>query len=416
MGEVKWTATRIDIANYCRMKYWLNYVEHAPGLRLPAFPKGSLLHEVIQHFWTRLGSEEDLRDVKMNKKGDIIKRYVYRGNKVKYHSPESFATYAMGKWAQVIIQDNILKKEIKDGKYTGAELEKKNERLIAWSDHENPWVIKYGIRDISKLLFDILVEEGPPLYSELKFDFVLRDLYFEDNPKNVFDLWFSGRIDEVRLRDGKVVIRDYKSGKPWIDDMKIKYDPQLTFYNAGLCSLLKKDERLAYELGVEDRREEYMGNPIFIDTNFVEEFFMVEAPLVAKRMIEKDPKVDLNRLPKIFHPTMRSDAHFFELMRMIKGTEESMVGGIIYAERGRKCDACNFKSSCENKLEDAIKKAPEQSNGQGLFDFAAATYEKKFIVGDGRDPITGMHVREVDTRTDSKKLQRRFNFNRLTSY
>ena len=159
-----------------------------------------------------------------------------------------------------------------------------------------------------------------------------------------------------------------------------------------------------------------MGRPIFVDPNFVEEFFMIEAPLVAKRMIEKNPDVDLRNLPQTLHTTSRSDAHFFELMRMIKGTEESVISGNVYAERGRKCDACNFKSSCENKLEDAIKKAPEQLNGQGLFDFAAATYEKKFVVGDGRDPITGMHVREVDTKTDSKKLQRRFNFNRLTPY
>lgn len=242
-------------------------------------------------------------------------------------------------------------------------------------------------------------------------------MYFEENPKNVFDLWFSGRIDEIRLRDGKVVIRDYKSGNPWIDQMKVKHDPQLTFYNAGLCSILWKDEALAYELGVSSERiRRYMGKPNFIDSDFVEEFFMIEAPVVRERMLAKNPEVNNNLLPEVLHQTSRINGHFFELMRMIKGTEESVRAGIIYAERGRKCDYCNVKEECERKLGDADRDAPVQSDGQELFDFAAATYEKKFVARNTANPLTGGYIKPVESGNRNKKTQKRFNFRRKTGY
>ena len=104
-------------------------------------------------------------------------------------------------------------------------------------------------------------------------------------------------------------------------------------------------------------------------------------------------------------------------MRMIKGIEESVTTGDIYPERGRKCDSCNMKVSCEGKLKDALDSWPAQDNGQGLFDFAASTYEKRFIVNEGRDPLT-MSAPMLDLfgeGIDSEK-QRSINFKRKTSY
>ncbi|MEM3113150.1 MAG: PD-(D/E)XK nuclease family protein [Candidatus Pacearchaeota archaeon] len=433
MGEVKWSASRIDVANYCRMRYWLKYVEHAPESILPAFPKGSLLHNIIvggenengekENFWTRLGNTGDLVKVERSKRGEV-KKYHYRG-KAKYHDAKSFALYAMGKWSQILFRDDKLRRDIKKKTYSGKELEDAEKKLIAWRDENHPWEIRNQIGEIAEQLFDILIDEGKPFDTELAFDFVLRNLYFAENPKNLFNLWFSGRIDEVRLRDGKVVIRDYKSGNPFIDQMKVKHDLQLTLYNAGLCSLVIKDDNLAEKLGLLEKREnymgrrkDYMGNPIFIDNEFEEEFFMIEAPFVAKKMLEKNPDVRPTNLPKILHKSVRRNEHFFELMRMIKGTEESVNSGIIYAERGRKCDLCSFKYSCEKKLEDALGGGPKEDNGQELFDFVGATYGKKFIVNEGNNPITISPV-VSDIEHDVKifkRPQRRFNFKRKTSY
>jgi len=415
MSEIKWTASRIDVANYCRMRYWLKYVEHVEDSRLTAFAKGSVFHEAFEHFWTKLGSVEDLVDVRKNKRGEINK-YFYRGNKIKYHDSESFGCFVMGSWNQVVVRDNILREKLESGKLHGSEIKSAKSCLIDWTTKTEKYEAAYQLRDASTLVFDILNEEGPPIANELKFDFVLRDLYFSDNEKNKFNMWFSGRLDELRLRDGKVVIRDYKSGKPWIDAQKIKHDPQLTFYNAGLCSVVLKNEKLADELGLTERRKDYFKEGHFIDENFVMEFFMVEAPIASKRIIEKNPDVDKKRLPKILHETYRNDAHFFELMRMIKGTESSMVDGNVYPERGRKCDFCNVKEACENKLEDSMRENPVLDNGQGIFDFAAATYDKKFVADSGKKVISSSGEESLEREVVIKKNQKKFNYNRKTSY
>lgn len=139
MGEVKWTATRIDTANYCRMRYWLNYVEHAIQTRLPAFPKGHVFHEGVEYFWPRLGTKDEV---------------VKRRNGKKYHDAESFSKYLVGKWSQVVIQDKILRNQIKEGQISDSELKKANSRLIAWTENQTPWNIKYQIRDAAKYMFD----------------------------------------------------------------------------------------------------------------------------------------------------------------------------------------------------------------------------------------------------------------------
>jgi hypothetical protein len=65
---IPWTASRIDIANYCRMRYYLRYVEKESSLRLAAYAKGTLLHGLIEHFWDKLGTEEEVAKKRENKK------------------------------------------------------------------------------------------------------------------------------------------------------------------------------------------------------------------------------------------------------------------------------------------------------------------------------------------------------------
>ena len=56
---IKWSASRIDVANYCRMRYYLKYVEKEKSLKLPAYVKGSLLHSLIESFWKKNGTPEE---------------------------------------------------------------------------------------------------------------------------------------------------------------------------------------------------------------------------------------------------------------------------------------------------------------------------------------------------------------------
>lgn len=59
---IKWSATRINVANYCRMRYYLNYVDSdkPKPLRLSAYVRGSLLHALIDNFWDKLGTPDEV--------------------------------------------------------------------------------------------------------------------------------------------------------------------------------------------------------------------------------------------------------------------------------------------------------------------------------------------------------------------
>lgn len=308
-----WTSSRIDAANYCRMRYQLRYVEGEKSLNLSVYEKGSVLHSLIQHFWSNLGTAEE---VKKKKK--------------KYSNPEEFAKYAQGKWMQRI---------------TAAE---KTGKEIEWQYDDEKWVVKARLKDICIKLHERLLQDGPPIHQELEFDFFLGNRRFQ------------GRIDEIRVRDGKPVIRDYKSGNPKIGRMKVDYDPQMTFYNVGLGSLCYSDKDFASLLRISDEeRLKLMGHPDFITDKFGLEFFMIESCQT--------------------YETTRTDQHFYELLEMIEGIEKAVQTGDIYPERGRKCDSCDMKIACGNRLVLAGQRLTKDVRGQLYFNFAAPRYMR----GDG---------------------------------
>ena len=73
-----WSASRIDTANYCGMKYFLKYIDPTKPkpLRLSAYAKGGLLHELIENFWIKLGTQEQFeKDKKSKKNAGKIKKY-----------------------------------------------------------------------------------------------------------------------------------------------------------------------------------------------------------------------------------------------------------------------------------------------------------------------------------------------------
>lgn len=112
-----WSASRIDCANYCRMRYYLRYIEKEKALRLSAYAKGSLLHELIEHFWERLGTEEEVeKDRKNNKKKAAEKK--------RYFDGETFAGFARGKWSRVCQADMRLKEKLEKGNLSEKETKK----------------------------------------------------------------------------------------------------------------------------------------------------------------------------------------------------------------------------------------------------------------------------------------------------
>jgi len=296
---------------------------------MSAYVKGSWLHDLIENFWKKLGNPDE---IKRNKKGKIT-------SKKKYSGAEEFVDYAKGKWKSIIMADKLA------------------ERKIAWRFEEEPWVILSSAEKICSPLFDIFVKEGPPLYSELPFDF------------NVGRYRIKGKIDEVRLVEGKIILRDYKSGKPWVGEMKLKHDPQLTIYNAGLCSLCYCDKTIARHLGVEGNLEKLMAGQTFISPCIEEQLFMIEALCIDSERVRT--------APELIHRTTRDDRHFFEVLKMIEGTYKDIEIGNVYPERGKKCDDCDQKHNCDKELENTGKGEYIDKIGQNHFAFATPLYVRK---------------------------------------
>ena len=275
------------------------------------------------------------------------------------------------------------------------------------------------------------------MYSELNFEFESGGIRFY------------GFIDEVRLRERneetKVVIRDYKSGSPWgIQAMKRDFDPQLTFYNAGLCAKSFYSEEFAKSLNLEKIRHQFMGNPMHINPDFEEEFFMIEAPSlhrfantappkkpfppIEKKQLEKlvmqenpfdlshkellsqavflqntltqyqdfleeygkyreelgiwrQARKKLKNLPTTILSTSRTNQHFYALVQNYKSTLRAIRDGDITFESGKKCDSCDMKLSCMEESKKVSKPSElKDRKGNQLFDFMAPPYQRQIEI------------------------------------
>jgi len=104
---------------------------------------------------------------------------------------------------------------------------------------------------------------------------------------------------------------------------------------------------------------------------------MIEAlPIMAIPEKEKKP---WQKKIKAMHSTKRTDNHFFEVIKMIDGVEESIRSGNVYPERGRKCDSCDEEIACEKRLQLASQRLTADINKQGFFSFAAPRYMKPVL-------------------------------------
>lgn len=326
---IKWSATKINIANYCTMRYYLRYIHpnREKPLRLSAYVKGSLLHDSIEKFWLRLGNKEEALSTS--------KRFKNK----KYSDAFSFSKYIQGKWKRIIVANKMAKNK------------------ITWSYESEPWVVLDFLSKLSFPLFDNLVKQGPPLYAELPFDFIV------DNKR------FRGRIDEVRKKGEKIIIRDYKSGKPWVGYMKLKHDPQLTLYNAGLSAIVKSDKDIVKKLGLEKIADNFTKDRVYTSPFIQEEFFMIEALALDSEKVKT--------IPNPVNKTSRKDEHFIELLKMVEGTQKSIESGNFYPERGQKCDYCDMNEVCDKELENAGKGDFMDKHGQTMLNFAYPDYARE---------------------------------------
>ncbi len=331
MGKlIDWTYSKMDDYNYCILRGYLRWVDGVRNLTIPAFIKGFLLHSSIEHFWDKLGTSEEVSRTR-NKKGGK-----------KYWDADSFADYLSGKWTSLVI----------GSEHSGRE--------IQWAYPAQKYQMKPQIRNIAFYLFPTLVERGKPLYSEISFRFILGHRRFK------------GKIDEIRVKDGKIVVTDFKSGSPRMGEIKRDHDCQMTMYNAGLCSLCYADEKFAESLGLEKERKSFFGHPNFVNENIEHEFVMIEAPYIRHLLSERGKA----NLPEISLKTSRRENHFYEILHMLDGIEASLRQGIIYPQTGHKCDYCSMKTACKKRLEELTSTIPLERNGQAVMAFAAPLFRR----------------------------------------
>ena len=325
------SVTKINEANYCRRRYFLKNVLGDKPLNPSFYLRGRLVHDLIENFWTKLGQA---CEIKRNKKGKVT-------SEKKYSNAEEFNEYAKGQWFFYVTREERAK------------------RSIDWRFENERWTIYNGyLPEICIPLFNKLVEEDPPPESELNFKF------------SIGNRSFRGRIDEVRVKDEQVIIRDYKTESPWIGGMKLTGNPQLTVYCVGLCALCYADEEFALRLGLEDERQRFIGHPIYISDRIKPEFFMVET-------LRKNPE-EVHSMPELIYRTERTDRDFFEVLLFLEDIEEYkrrfLTGEkktIPPTERGKKCDVCDMEKACMKRLEEELNATEHEylKDGQGQLYF-----------------------------------------------
>lgn len=328
-----WSSSKVNAANYCNMRYFLRYLLGYQEERISPYVKGSHWHNLIEHIRDRFGEQHE---IKRNKKGTII-------SKKKYYDAEGFVDYAQGTWQSILKADETA------------------EEKIAWKYDGEGYVMKSQFKSIGIPLFESLMAEDEPIFIELPFDFKIGKERFK------------GRIDEVRVTDGTIVVRDYKSGRPWIEYMKLKHDPQLTLYNVGLCTLIRSDphvrRKIEEKLDKEILMDDFMAGNGFVSPNMEMQFFMIEA-------LGLDPD-KVKTVPEPVNRSGRKDEHFFEVLNMVQGVRTSVNIGNVYPERGKKCDSCSMKYICDKELEKTAAPIYIDKNNQSLLNFAAPLNTEK---------------------------------------
>jgi len=332
ISRILWTPSRIDSANYCLFRYYIEYILKKRAQTNTTLVSGNIIHKLNENFWDKLGKPEE---IKINKKGKVV-------SEKKYSSQEQFVNYAAGQWWRAIILDeDMMKKSLKMPDCP--EKRQIERRLIKWDEkfQGEKFVVLNRIKATARYLFPFLMNEGPPQFKgEIPYIFRV------DGRK------FKGRIDSLRIQGELPLVIDYKAGlKPIIKDMKLRFDPQPTCYCLAVSGLVAYFPEYAKLFHLEGEVESLRTGRMRI------------SPLVQFEYWRMTPES-----PVIKSRTHRTDAQYMELVNMIEGTEADIKNGIIYPERGYKCDYCRVKDVCQK-----VSENPQQySAKREMFEFIQA--------------------------------------------
>ncbi|MBW3016063.1 PD-(D/E)XK nuclease family protein [Candidatus Woesearchaeota archaeon] len=308
MYNILWSPHRLSVAKACLRRYYYNYIrkprpQYSVG---PDVIAGKLLHERVETFYKTAKIESD---------NDEIVTVTTFGP--KKNSAEEFAKSTVGMWKYWVAMHNA-------GEKTPS---------IRWKNKQDAYRIWAPlIRDISLKLYDVLKEEGPPLFSEFESPILTA---------NGMHMW--GIMDQIRY---PLTIRDFKSRKRQISETELKFDYQFTIYAAILSLMCSNDRDFALKVGAtEDDLKLLKENPLGLLPKIKIEHFFLETGYVKDR----------ERLVCAIPAPSRDENNFFEVLDVIDKLECDIESGDFVPYRtGYGCDFCFFNQLCTSDSEKNI--------------------------------------------------------------
>jgi len=292
---IVWSASKFDMAHECLRRYDYAYNKGVTERTTPAMALGIFLHHKQERFF-----KEDL-DFRPRER---IERFYAPTNHPKNKSPEAFANACGGQWKRLVRRD----------------LEK--DHKIGWSYDQEPYVYLAALRELSLKMYDRNVTEGPPLLAELWFETI--PLKHKDHAH-----YFRGGIDDVRKKDGALLVRDYKTGWDVLPQYELYYDDsQFTLYGLALIYTLATNPRIALRCGLNpDETKKWVGK---------------EADMIPSLLMERS---EVRR--GVDRRTTRTRMHAEELFETLDGLEMQIERNLFPASREeRRCRRCGAYANC----------------------------------------------------------------------
>ncbi len=293
---VIWSASKFDLARDCLKHYDYNYNKGLTERTSPAMAFGGFLHHKQEHFF-----KEDLNF----RPRTGIERFYAPSDQPRNKSPEAFANACGGQWKMLVRHD----------------LEKAHK--IVWSHEKEPYEVYLpALKNLAMRMYEKNITEGPPLFAELWFETI--PLKHKDHAH-----YFRGGIDDVRKKNGTLLIRDYKTGWDVLPQYELYYDDsQFTLYGLALIHLLATNPRIALRCGLDpDETKDWNGR---------------EADMLPSLMMERSEiRRDVDR------GATRTKRHAEELFETIDGLEMQIERHLFPASREeRRCKRCDAYATC----------------------------------------------------------------------
>lgn len=285
--NITWNKTNIEHAMTCTMQFYLLDIEKIKTPTIGPFVMGIFVHHILD------------------------KLFFNEKKEPKYKSPESFANAVAGKRNERgRLKGGMWIHSIKDNKYRG--------KLIEWQSREEPFILRERLWKLCHISYPTIVKYGPPLHSELSFNFEIDGKHF------------NGRIDQLRKINNRPHIWDFKTGLSIPGDMMRSYDPQFTLYSLAIGVNCYKNREFARSIGITDEEaEKFPEDPGIIARNMALEYFLLE----------------YNEIIRV----KRDNIQYNLFLDMVDSKERQINSGNISVEIGRHCDRCLARRECDKR-------------------------------------------------------------------